>query len=273
MLNSSFLELFIFFGIIFYYLINNSKITRQVLSHYNDSFEVIKFEAMKTPFYLSYTEFENNYYDLLGQWFEDHYNTSEQDFLKYLKELYKPYLSYNEKTDALQINDFIEVKNCFFANAGNFGISFNENGTTKTKIPVMSEVKTITMMEYAQIVLDKIHLYFQKNDVTMKENESILDYINDRDIITMKESNGFCIDFNKHQSTIPFLQVYLPKFGNTVDISLYRNFYHSAPKIADFIDAKLQSMNAFEDSLYCEFKAKSLIKLHMKNRNYLTVLN
>ncbi|KQR92657.1 hypothetical protein ASG01_12225 [Chryseobacterium sp. Leaf180] len=228
---------------------------------------------MKTPFYLSYTEFEKNYYNLLEQWFEEHYNTSEQDFLKNISDLYKPYISYNDKTDALQINDFIEVKNCFFANSGNFGIAFNENGTTKTKIPIVSEVRTITMMEYAQVVLDKIHLYFQKNDVTMKENESILDYINDRDIITMKESNGFCIDFHKHQKTLPFLHAFLPKFGNTVDISLYRSFYSSAAKIADFIDFKMQSMNAFEESLYCELKSKSLIKVHLQNRNYLTVLN
>lgn len=228
---------------------------------------------MRTPFCLSYTEFENNYYNLLQEWFEDHLNTSEQDFLKHLAKMYRPFVHFNATKDTLQINDLIDVKNCYFSNHGNFGISFSENGTTTTQLPVILETKKITLMEYAQCVLDKIHLYFQQNDVTMKESESILDYINSEEIICMKEIGGYRLDYVKHQQLLPFLSAFLPKFGNTVDISQYRNFFHSAAKIVDAIDAKLESVDAFEDSIFWDLKAKSIIKNQIYTQNFLATCN
>ena len=137
---------------------------------------------MKIPFYLSFREFENEYYNNLEKWFENDQNTNETDFLLATKELYKPYLCYNFSEDKLQTEAVIRVKNCFFPYNENFGISFNMNHEKaknfKTKINNISEWKTISMMEYAQHILDRIHHYFQKNKISMKENETILNYIN-----------------------------------------------------------------------------------------------
>jgi len=232
---------------------------------------------MKIPFYLSFREFENEYYNNLEKWFENDQNTSETDFLLAVKELYKPYLCYNFSEDKLQTEAVIKVKNCFFPYNENFGISFNMNHENaknfKTKINNVSEWKTISMMEYAQHILDKIHQHFQKNKISMKENESILDYIDYYPIITAKEKTGYCVDYDLHQKTIPFLKAYLPHFGTTVDMSLYRNFYFSAVKIADFIDQKLKAVEAFDQSIYSELRSDAMIKIHMRGHSFLTICN
>lgn len=231
---------------------------------------------MELPFYLSFKKFEENYYHHLEMWFEEHYNSSEVDFLLRLAEIYKPYLSYSFKGDTLQADGAIEVKNCFFSSFEKYGISFLVDGSARnyeTKLSAVSESKTISMMEYAQCILDKVNLYFQKQKISMRENENILDYINDYQIITLKEQNGYCIDYNQHQKVLPFLKVYLPKFGSTVDIALYRNFYFSVVKIADFIDQKLNAVQAFEQSIYSVLKSEAMMKVHMRDHNFLTICN
>lgn len=231
---------------------------------------------MKTPFYLSFREFEHAYYNDLERWFENDCNTCETDFLLHLKDIYKPYLCYNFSEDRLQADATIEIKNCFFPYHDNFGISFHDNscsGNFRTGINNISELKTITMMEYAQHILDRIHHYFQKNKISMKENESITDYINHYGIITAKEKTGYCPDYDVHQKKLPFLKAFLPHFGTTVDISLYRNFYFSVVRIADFIDSKLKAVESFEQSIYSELRSEAMIRIHMRNQTFLTVCN
>lgn len=232
---------------------------------------------MEIPFYLSFRDFENQYYNNLEKWFENDQNTNETDFLLHIKETYKPYLCYNFSEDRLQADAVIEVKNCFFPYHENFGISFNINHGNakkiKTGINNVSELKTISMMEYAQHILDRIHQYFQKNKISMKENETILNYINHYEIITAKEKTGYCLDYNLHQKKLPFLKAFLPHFGSTVDMALYRNFYFSIVRIADFIDYKLKAVEAFEKSMYSELRSEAMIKIHMRNQTFLTVCN
>ena len=231
---------------------------------------------MEIPFYLGFKEFEKNYYNNLELWFEQYHNTNETDFLKSMAMLYKPYLSYSFVDDKLQADANIQVKNCFFSSLENYGISFNIDHQSKnsgTKPSQVSETKTISMMEYAQCVLDKINAYFQQHQISMKENETILDYINNYEIITLKEKNGYCLNYNVHQKTLPFLKAYLPHFGSTVEISNYRIFYFSVVRIADFIDQKLKAIEAFDQSIYCELKSEALVKIHMRGHSLLTICN
>lgn len=231
---------------------------------------------MEIPFYISFREFERNYYNNLELWFEEYHNSSEIDFLKSLKELYKPYLSYSFTEDCLQAEASAKVKNCFFQHYENFGISFHidhQSKNVQSKLNQVSEWKTISMMEYAQCVLDKINSYFTKNRTSIKENETILDYINHYGIITSKEKSGYCLDYDLHQKLLPFLKAYLPHCGNTVDISSYRNFYFSIVRIADFIDQKLKSVKAFENSIYSELRSEAVVKIHMKGHSFLTICN
>ncbi len=228
---------------------------------------------MELPFYLGFREFEKNYYQNLESWFEHYHNASEIDYIKTLAALYKPYLSYSFTDGTLQTDAVIQVKKCSFTSLENYGISFNLDGDSKTQLSQISESKTISMMEYAQCILDKINAYFQHRQITMKENENVLDYVNHYEIIMLKEKNGYCLDYDRHQKTLPFLKAYLPRFGSTVDMSVYSNFYFSVVKIADFIDSKLKAVEAFEKSIYTELKSEAMIKIHMRNQTFLTICN
>ncbi|WP_144283563.1 hypothetical protein [Chryseobacterium echinoideorum] len=225
---------------------------------------------MKVPFYLNFEDFENSYYDNLEQWFETNMNSSETDFLLYMKNMYKEYVCYSFSEDKLVPDATIEIRNLAFPEYENFGLSFGF--VTNTQFNPVSEVKIISMMEYAQIILDRIHLYFCQNKI-IKENDSVLNYINHHTIIGIPEKTGFCMDYANHQRKLPFLEAFLPKTGNTVDISLYRTFYLSVTDIADFIDYKLKEVQAFEQSMYYELKSNALVKFHMKNQTYLTICN
>ncbi|MCU7618931.1 hypothetical protein NZ698_17270 [Chryseobacterium sp. PBS4-4] len=231
---------------------------------------------MELPFYLGFREFEKNYYNNLERWFEQYNNTNEIDFLKSLAALYKPYLSYSFTGDELQADATIQVKNCFFSALENYGISFSIDQSlkhSKTKPDQVSEVKNISMMEYAQCILDKINTYFHQRRSSMKENETVLDYLNHYEIITLKEKNGYCLNYDLHQKTLPFLKAYLPHSGSTVDMSLYRNFYFSVVRIAEFIDQKLKAIEAFDQSLYSELKSEAMVKIHMRGQSFLTICN
>jgi hypothetical protein len=85
-------------------------------------------------------------------------------------------------------------------------------------------------MEYAQHILDKINRYMAKN----KTKDGILDFINDYEVITFRDGADY-VNYNQHQSTIPFLKAYLPVSGQTVDIAVYRDFIFRV-QIAEFID-------------------------------------
>ncbi|WP_312341659.1 hypothetical protein [Chryseobacterium binzhouense] len=224
---------------------------------------------MKVPFYLNFKDFENSYYDNLEKWFENNINSSETDFLLYMKNMYKEYVCYSFLDDKLVTDAAMEIRSLSFPKYENFGLSFSHYDM---KFNPVSEIKIISMMEYAQIILDRINLYFCKNKI-VKENENILNYINHHKIMDMPEKTGFCIDYANHQKKLPFLKAFLPKSGNTVDISLYTAFYHSVTKIADFIDYKLKDVEAFDQSMYYELKSKALVKIHLRNQNYLTICN
>lgn len=231
---------------------------------------------MELPFYLSFSDFENNYYNHLEQWFEKHCNTSEIDFLKAYSELYLPYVSYNFSENKLQTEATINVKNNFFPFIDNYGISLSSDGVLdaqSSKFHQISEWKSISMIEYAQCVLDKINKFLQQKAVTIKENESILNYLNNYEIITQTEIIGYNLDFRTHQKTLPFLRAYLPILQNNVDVSSYRNFYFSVVKIANFLDGKLNSVQAYDESIYSQLKTKSLRKRHLKNQTFLTICN
>lgn len=234
---------------------------------------------MELPFYLTFKEFENQYYNNLEKWFEQYHNANETDYLKKLVELYIPYLCYNFTNDKLQVDASIQIKDCFFPYYDKIGISFcttYENGKPtkylKKEINHVFEWKTITMMEYAQHILDKINRYFSKNNISPKENESILDYLNNYIMITSREGTGYCINYDRHQETLPFLKAYLPCYGQTVNISVYRDFVFSVVQIAEFIDTKLKEVQAFEHTIYARLKSESKFKAQI-DQQFLVMCN
>lgn len=231
---------------------------------------------MELPFYLSFNEFENKYYDNLEKWFEEYHNTSETDYLKALAEMYSPYLYYNFANDRLQADASIQIKDCFFPYHEKIGLSFCtscENGKTTKKVKGMNhvfELKTITMMEYAQHILDKINRYFSKNND--KEGKNTLDFINNYEIITSREGAEYCVNYSQHQATLPFLKAYLPVYGQTVNIATYRDFIFSIVQIAEFIDQKLKEVKAFESMIYSKLKSDAKFKVQMSHQ-FLTMCN
>lgn len=249
------------------------------MSHPANSFAILNIKVMELPFYISFRKFEKDYYDNLEKWFEHYDNASEIDFLKSQAELYRPYLCYNFSENKLQTDAVIKVKHCYFPYFDNFGISFcsdYENGKEANALPSginnISEWKTITMMEYAQHILDKINAYFQQKGLD-KTKENVLDYINNCDIIMAKEQTGYCLNYDQHQKTISFLNAFLPCYGCTVDISLYRNFHFSMVRMADFIDQKLKAVEAFEYSSFSVLRSEAKIALHMRNHSFLSICN
>lgn len=232
---------------------------------------------MELPFYLSYKEFESHYYDNLEQWFEEYHNANEIDYLKSLADLYSPYLYYNFAKDALQTDASIEIKDCFFPYYDRIGISFCTscgNGKQSGNIKNMNhmfEWKTVTMMEYAQHILDKVNRFFSKNGM-VKENENILDYINNDEVISPREGAGYCINYTQHQAVFPFLKAYLPCYGQTVDIAVYRDFIFSVVQIAALIDHKLKEVQNFEHSIYSKLRSEAKFKVQMSHQ-FLTICN
>lgn len=231
---------------------------------------------MELPFYLNFKDFESNYYENLEKWFEQYHTTSEIDYLRALADLYSPYLYYNFTEDRIQADASIEVKDCFFPYHEKIGISFCtgcEHGISSKKgLNHVFEFKNISMMEYAQHILDKINKHCSKNVHALDGNKSILDYINNHDIITSVEGVGYCISYNRHQKVLPFLKAYLPYFGQTVNMALYRDFIFSIVEIAEFIDQKLKTVKAFEYSIYFQSRTEAKFKVQM-SRQFLTLCN
>ncbi|MBB4807827.1 hypothetical protein HNP38_003143 [Chryseobacterium defluvii] len=232
---------------------------------------------MELPFYLSFKEFEKHYYDHLEKWFEEYHNASEIDYLKNLAKLYSPYLYYSFANDRLQTEASIQIKDCFFPYHEKIGLSFCTNCENGKPVSFRGmnhifEWKNITMMEYAQHILDKINRHFSKNNRSSGKNGSILDYINDYGIITSREGAGYCINYHEHQSTLPFLKAYLPCHGRTVDMAVYRDFMFSVVQIAEFIDQKLKSVQAFEYTIYYKLKSEAKFKMQ-SNHQFLTMCN
>ncbi|MCT2561231.1 hypothetical protein [Chryseobacterium herbae] len=230
------------------------------------------------PFYLTFTEFESHYYDNLEKWFEEYHNASEIDYLKTLADLYSPYLYYSFADDRLMADASMEIKDCFFPYHEKIGISFCtscENGKNPKAAKGMNHIfewKTITMMEYAQHILDKINRHLLKNGSSLDGNKTIPDYINDRDIITSIEGTGYCVNYSRHQAAVPFLKSYLPYFGQTVNIAVYRDFIFSIVQIAEYIDKKLRSVQAFEYTIYAKLKSEAKFKVQMSHQ-FLTICN
>lgn len=227
---------------------------------------------MELPLYLSFKEFENKYYDDLEKWFEEYQNTNEIDYLKKLSELYSPYLYYNFANDRLQADASIQIKDCFFPSHDKIGISFctNLEKEKSNRINHKFEWKTITMMEYAQHILDKINKYLSKDN--NKEDKNILDFINNCEIITSRNGAEYCVNYSQHQSTIPFLKAYLPVHGQTVNIAVYRDFLFSIVQIAEFIDQKLKDVQAFESMIYSKLKSEAKFRVQMSHQ-FLTMCN
>lgn len=228
---------------------------------------------MRVPFYLNFKDFEADYYDNLEKWFENQGNTSETDFLLYIKDMYKEYVCYSFSEDKLVPEANVELQNYVFPNYEKYGLSFGAELGGNAKFTPVAETKTISMMEYAQYILDSIHDYLSKNKITMKENQTISDYLHNSYIICEKRNLGFYIDSIQHQKKLPFLNAFLSSAGNTVSMSLYRIFYNSVTKIVDFIDFKLKEVEAFEQSVFYELKSEAFVKRHFKNQNYLTIFN
>ncbi|MCJ7934901.1 MAG: hypothetical protein MUW56_15085 [Chryseobacterium sp.] len=231
---------------------------------------------MELPFYLHFKDFESHYYDNLEKWFEEYNNTSEIDYLKALANLYSPYVYYNFGDDSVQADASIEIKDCFFPYHEKIGISFCthcEKGISSKKNPnQVFEFKNISMMEYAQHILDKINKYCSKNNDALNGSKNILDYLNNYDIITSVEGVGYCISYNRHQKVLPFLKAYLPYYGQTVNMALYKDFIFSIVDIAEFIDRKLKTIRAFEHTIYARSRAEAKFRVHM-SRQFLTLCN
>ncbi|MGG5209935.1 hypothetical protein ACQWU4_13475 [Chryseobacterium sp. MIQD13] len=233
---------------------------------------------MELPFYLTFKEFESHYYDTLEKWFEEYHNASEIDYLKSLADLYSPYLYYSFAGDRLLADASMEIKDCFFPYHEKIGISFctnceNEKPSKPAKgMNHIFEWKTITMMEYAQHILDKINRHLSKNNSSPEGNKSILDYINDYEVVTLREGAGYCVNYNRHQAAVPFLKAYLPYYGQTVNIAVYRDFIFSVVQIAEYIDRKLKAVQAFEYTVYAKLKSEAKFKVQMSHQ-FLTICN
>ena len=234
------------------------------------------YRAMELPFYLNFNDFESNYYDNLEKWFEEYHNTSETDYLNALAELYRPYVYYNFTDDMLKPDASIEVKDCFFPYHEKIGISFCidcENGALPANgMNQVFEFKNISMMEYAQHILDKINKFCSKNAHALDGTRNIQDYINNYTIITSMEGVGYCISYNRHQKAIPFLKAYLPYYGQTVNMAIYRDFLFSVVQIAEFIDQKLKTVHAFKQTIYARSKAEAKFNVQL-SRQFLTLCN
>jgi len=231
---------------------------------------------MELPLYLSFNEFDKHYYDNLEKWFEEYSNTSESDYLKALAERYSPYVYYNFSHDRLQADATIQIKDCFFPSYDKIGLSFC-TGCENTRKPKTSrnmnhvfEWKTITMMEYAQHILDKINKHISGNK--NKKELNIMDLINDQEVITARDGAGYCVNYTRHQSTLPFLKAYLPVYGQTVNIAVYRDFIMSVAQIAEYIDFKLKEIHAFESTIYAKLKSEAKFKIQI-NHQFLTICN
>ena len=231
---------------------------------------------MELPFYLNFTDFESNYYHNLEKWFEEYHNASEIDYLKALADLYSPYVYYNFAADKLQADASIEIKDCFFPYHEKIGISFCTHCEKDTiygkNLDHVFEFKNISMMEYAQHILDKINRYCSKNRSALQGNKSIHDYINHYDSITSVEGVGYCISYNRHQKVLPFLKAYLPYYGQTVNMTTYKEFIFSIVEIAEFIDKKLKTVRAFEHTIYAQSKSEAKFNVQM-SRQFLTLCN
>ncbi|WP_223560209.1 hypothetical protein [Chryseobacterium lathyri] len=214
---------------------------------------------MEIPFYLSFKEFEKNYQADLKKWFEHYCDADELDFLKDLLELYRYYLCYNVVEDKLDFEGVIEIMDCLvpFRNKGNLQILGAFFTTYKDKEGNLFQKKTITMIEYAQHVLDLVNMYLKNNKVEIVDGVNIKDYIGRRDIISDNDSFGYWINFDIHKLTLPFLKTYIPINGKIVNATLYRNFGFAVVRIANFIDERLKSLNAFEFSFYNRLKSEA----------------
>ncbi|WP_435524298.1 hypothetical protein [Chryseobacterium indoltheticum] len=149
-----------------------------------------------------------------------------------------------------------------------------KNNSIKSGIQNRIEQKNITMMEYAQCVLDKINTHFRMNNIVLKNQKTITDFLNDYIIITSKEKTGYYLDYNLHQQKLPFLKAFIPTHGQTVDMILYRNFHYSIIRIAEFIDRKLFSVKAFEYSIFHQLKSEARLQNRPSmTHHYLTLLN
>ena len=136
----------------------------------------MKNNDMELPFYLNFNEFEKNYYTHLEQWFEKYHNTNEVEYLKTWADVYKSYIDYNVEKNQLQADLTINIRNCFFNYQDNFGITFNEM-QNRSQLGVVFEQKKISMMEYAQYILDKINRFSKKNDNVI-EKRDLIKYLN-----------------------------------------------------------------------------------------------
>jgi hypothetical protein len=181
---------------------------------------------MELPLYLSFKDFENTYYDNLEKWFEEYQNTSETDYLKALSDLYSPYLYYNFANDRLQADASYRLKTAFFLIMTKSG--FLSAPPVKTEsLPKFQKNQSSVRMEnryddgICTAYLDKINRYLSKN--SNKEDKNVLDFINDFES-SLREGAGYCVNYNQHQATIPFLKAYLPVHGQTVNIAVYRDF-------------------------------------------------
>jgi len=247
------------------------------LSHYRHSFASNQYSVMEVPFYLTYKEFENTYYDNLERWFEQEGNSSETDYLKHLAHLYAPYLYYNFSLERLQADASVKIKDCFFPYYEKIGISFCtgcDHGKAKDaeKMNHVFEWKTISMMEYAQHILDKVNDHISRNWIILNNGQCILDYLSNREVVTFRNGAGYCVDFSQHLSVLPFLKAYLPCSGKTVNMAVYRDFLFSVVQIAEHIDRRLKDVHAFESTIGNRLKSDAKFRIQV-NQHFLTFCN
>ncbi|TLX23951.1 hypothetical protein FE904_19575 [Chryseobacterium indologenes] len=223
---------------------------------------------MEIPFYLSFKEFEKNYQTDLSKWFEDYPDSDEVDFLKELVGQYYYYLDYDFTEDQLTADVVITLPNCIFPYHEKSECRFiaaYENGKRKKVFwdenQNVLEWKKITMMEYTQHILDKIHTYFKDTKTVFPENETLNHYMNNREIITYDEFFGYRVDYELHQKTLPFLRAYMPLHGEKVNESRFMNFNFAIVRIAKFIDQRLKTLKAFEWSFYQRVKSQAKLPL------------
>lgn len=229
---------------------------------------------MEIPFYLSFKELEKNYPIDLALWFEHYPDSDEVDFLKELVNQYYYCLDYDFTENKLVPDVMITLANCIFPYHEKSECRFiaaYENGKRKKVFwdenQNVFEWKKISMMEYAEHIIKKIHGYFKANAMSFAEDETLHHYINHREIIKFDEIFGYRIYYELHQSTLAFLKAYLPLHGETVNTSLFRNFNFSIVRMAAFIDQKLRSLKAFEWSIYHRVKSQTKLQLEKESDN------
>lgn len=179
---------------------------------------------MKTPFYCTFTEFQQNYKTDFEQWKHIFADGSEIDFVNEVRSLYGMFLD-------------------------NSGREIDEEISSYWIPEEYPEYYPLSLMQYADLMKEKLIDFAQTNELMDFEDDFTFSLKNDIEILDFWEKcnirtkgNGAVIDDQRHKYYKEFFT------SNGISISFdevkYRNFKFSIWKIKGFLtDREMQSSN------------------------------